>query len=57
MIPEDIRKQIPTDPEAFNRWLEENYKEVTVPTKLELSGVRIGNQAGSTKNFCGTYET
>ena len=39
MIPEEIRKQLPADPEAFKLWLEENYREVVAPTKLELTGV------------------
>ena len=39
MISEEIRKQIPADPDAFKRWLEESYQQVTIPTKLELNGV------------------
>jgi len=38
MIPGDILKQIPVASKAQRLWLDENYKKVIIPTKLELFG-------------------
>lgn len=44
MLPDDIVKQIPTDPAERKRWLDENFKEIAVSPKLVLSGVLKGQR-------------
>lgn len=39
MLPDDIVKQIPTDPAVSKRWWDDNYKSIVVSPKLILNGV------------------